>query len=85
MSPSLAQLHSMPKIRIEKIPSEVGDRLQRHSREIIRLARAECKGTFIEYSHKNRCLTFGGFPEMRQKAMMSIYDQLEAKGIRYNE
>ena len=83
MSPSLAQLHSMPKIRIEKIPSEVGDYLQRHNREIIRVARGKCRGTFIEYSPKNRCLTIGGSPDMRQNAMMYIYDLLEKKGIRF--
>ena len=81
----LAHLDRLPKIKIRRIPFVVDERLQRHSREIIRLARERCRGTFIEYSPKNRCLIIGGLPEKRQKAMMSIYDLLEAKGIRYNE
>merc|ERR1719348_1141424 len=79
----MTYLRTLPKTKIPNIPVGVSECLLGH-REIIVTTRAQCRGTFIEYYSKTRCLMVGGSPEKRQKALMLIYDKLERRGIRFN-
>ena len=81
---SLAYLNALPRTKIPNTPIEVSECLLSH-REIIVTTRAQCRGTYIQYSPKTRCLMFGGSPKKRQEAMMLIYDKLERRGIRFNK
>ena len=67
------------------VPQEVSKLFNKG--DIVRQARAECKGgsgTYIKYDHKSRHLVFGGSLEKKQKAMIIIYEGLEKMDVKFN-